>query len=456
MNNVSLIESYDNGKKIWKLINNNGDEFKSFNIFSKLLLKRYKENTRFSYSRSVALFIDYIEEVNITYSDTPITKSFLIAVIESFFDWLVYGGNSGNELAKKINETYQSKEYNSKSANLVMSGVKLFLKASEKIRLEQEDNDIDVAESLFPELYIREALSINAKNKMVKTSMFGGVISNGPQLIKSCILPKISHSNYFDEVRAFPFDKIVPLIDSFSSYRDKALYMLCAASGCRIHEALQILIEDIDLKERTVNLIDPNTRITNKSYKALTPENRNKLNWKGRQTYKTFLIQPFGDLFFEYLEEYIKNEYLNHERHEFIFQHIRGNDKGKPFFLSAASTRNEAFKKATDKINLTTTLNQGVHSLRHMYGTYLLNYLPKADGSYGLPVAIVQKIMGHATLTATQKYARYDKDLISIELEYANNLICHNDNLSLLEMKKRALISQIEDLEKQYNAIKLN
>lgn len=30
-----------------------------------------------------------------------------------------------------------------------MSGVKLFLKASEKIRLEQEDNDIDVAESLF-------------------------------------------------------------------------------------------------------------------------------------------------------------------------------------------------------------------------------------------------------------------------------------------------------------------
>lgn len=105
MNNVSLIESYDNGKKIWKLINNNGDEFKSFNIFSKLLLKRYKENTRFSYSRSVALFIDYIEEVNITYSDTPITKSFLIAVIESFFDWLVYGGNSGNELAKKINET---------------------------------------------------------------------------------------------------------------------------------------------------------------------------------------------------------------------------------------------------------------------------------------------------------------------------------------------------------------
>lgn len=34
--------------------------------------------------------------------------------------------------------------------------------------------------------------------------------------------------------------------------------------------------------------------------------------------------------------------------------------------------------------------------------------------------------MGHATISATQKYARIDQDLIAIELEYANSLIYEN------------------------------
>lgn len=367
MKHVTLIETSINKNKSWKLLNDKGQELLFFNVFSNLLIKKYSENTRFSYCRNIAVFIDYLEEVAFAYQYKQLNKSFLVEVIESFPEWLLYGSNSGSQIAIQINETYPSKLYSKQTVDLMMASVRLFLKASERIRMEQESLGEKTDSPLFTGIGTKELISINLKQAMLKNSMIAGVISNGPQLLKSCILPIVKSQNYFDKDRAFPFDKIIPLIDSFTSYRDKALYMLCASSGCRIHEALQILIEDIDLKTRSIFLIDPYSRIHHKSYKSLTPEERNKLTWKGRQTNRTVLIQPFGDLFFDYLEQYIKNEYVHHNKHEFVFQHIRGVQKGKPFFLSAASTRNEAFKNATQQVGVSAELNQGVHSLRHMY-----------------------------------------------------------------------------------------
>lgn len=63
--------------------------------------------------------------------------------------------------------------------------------------------------------------------------------------------------------------------------------------------------------------------------------------------------------------------------------------------------------------------------------------------------------MGHSTISATQKYARHDQSLIALELEYANSLLYNekDNKLTMLEMKKRALKSQLLELEKQYNEI---
>jgi integrase/recombinase XerD len=309
-----------------------------------------------------------------------------------------------------------------------------------------------VENKLFENLNITDTIPISTKKNLINKSLLSGVIAGGPKLLKVCILPIKKSQSYFSTERAFPFDKIIPFINSLTSYRDKALYMFCAASGCRIHEALQILIEDISIKDRSIRLVDPFSRITNKTYTILSAQEKTKLSWKGRQTDRTILIQPFGDLFFEYLEKYIKEEYIPHNKHDFLFQYIRGKNKGKPYFLSAPASRFESFQKALQQVGLSNSLSQGVHSLRHMYGTYLVNYFPKSDGTYGLPIAIVQKIMGHSTLNATQKYARYDKDLISIELEYANSLIYNNtEKLSLLELKGKALKSQLIQLGIDYD-----
>lgn len=455
MKNVSLIETNTNKVKSWKLLNNSGELIESFGIFSNLLIKKYSTNTRLSYCRNVALFIDYIEEASNLYKDREFTKSFLVSVIESFPDWLLYGESSGNEISLDIQKTYPSPSYSKQTIDLIVASVRIFLNISERIRMEQENNGELVDSKLFIDANTKELISNNVKNSLVRKSMLGGVVAEGPKLIKACILPISKSQSYFSIERAFPFDKIIPLIDSFPTCRDKSLYMFCAASGCRIHEALQILIEDIDIKNRTVRLVDPNSRITHDSYKKLTPDERSKLSWKGRNTDRVLLIQPFGDLFFEYLEEYIKHEYVAHNKHSFVFQNVRGNQKGKPFFLSSASTRNEAFNKASQKIGVLEELNQGVHSLRHMYGTYLVNYFPKSDGTYGLPLAVVQKLMGHSTINATQRYARHDSELIAIELEYANNLLYKDGEFksNFLDMKKQAIKSQLLELEKEYNAL---
>lgn len=456
MKNVSLIETTANKLKSWKLLTDSGQPLEVFTVFSNLLIKKYATNTRLSYCRNVALFIDYLEEANILYKNKDLTNFFLVNVIEAFPEWLLYGNNSGNDIALEIHKTYPSPtpNYSKPTINLIMASVRLFLNISDRIRLEQENSGELVASKLFVETNTKQLLSGNAIASMVRKSMLAGVVANGPKLIKSCVLPLAKSQSYFATERAFPFDKIITLVESFPTFRDKALYMFCAASGCRIHEALQILIEDIDIKNRTVRLIDPNSRITQPTYKSLTPEERSHLAWKGRSTDKVLLIQPFGDLFFEYLEKYIKEEYVIHNKHSFVFQYVRGKQKGKPFFLSSASTRNEAFDKAANKIGVLEDLNQGVHSLRHMYGTYLVNYFPKSDGSYGLPLAIVQKIMGHSTIGSTQKYARHDSELLAVELEYANNLLHKEEiSISLLEMKKKALKSQLLELEKEYNAL---
>lgn len=455
MKNVSLIPTTYNKVKSWKLLDKNGSSLPYFSIFANLLVKKYSLNTRLSYCKNIALFIDYIEEANIVYKDEKFTKSLLVDIIESFSYWLLYGEQSGNEIALKIQRIYPSPNYSRGTINIIMASVRLFLSVSERIRLEQESLGENSDTKLIPALDIKENISLNTQHALIRNSMLAGVIASGPQLLKTCILPIKATQSYFAVERAFPFDKIIPLIESFTSYRDKALYMLCAASGCRIHEALQVILEDIDIKNRSIRLVDPFSRITHSTYRILTAEEKTKLSWKGRQTDRSVLIQPFGDLFFEYLEKYIKNEYIPHNKHDFLFQHIRGKSRGKPYFLSVPSTRFEAFQKAVNNIGLSNQLAQGVHSLRHMYGTYLVNYFPKADGQYGLPIAIVQKIMGHSTISATQKYARHDQALIAIELEYANNLVySENDNkLNLLDMKKKALQSQLLQLEKESDEI---
>jgi integrase len=250
----------------------------------------------------------------------------------------------------------------------------------------------------------------------------------------------------YEDSRAFPYDKVIELIDDMPSFREKTYYSLLAASGCRGHEGEQILLyDDINIADRSVRLVDPRSRPSHASYIALTPIERSQLSWKGRTSDVTLLIEPFASIFFESLEKYLEHEYLPHGKHNFLFQTLQGENFGRPRFLSDKGEALKRFHRICKRIGVQLPPRTGPHSLRHMYGTYLLNYFPRSSGDYGLPIWMVQQLMGHKDIESTQKYARTDKDLLQLEIEHANRVIFSKGTpKTLIELKLGALEAQVQ------------
>lgn len=342
------------------------------------------------------------------------------------------------------------------SCSLMHAPLRRFLDMSESLRRHLQElvhhgllaSTVDPV-ALLPSK-VKRRINPAERTALLAGSVLAGVISGGPQLLAEAALPRVGGAAPYDERRAFPFDAAVPLLNAMPSWRDKALYSFCAASGCRISEALQLLWADIRLTDCTVKLVDPARRANDTSYLALLPNERDKLVWKGRATQATLLIEPFASMFIESLEQYMRLEYIPHGRHQFVFQHRRKGLEGRPYFLSAASSRNEVFKLAItscipgsdDRAHLS------VHSLRHMYGTYLLNYFPRANGSYGLPIGLVKQLMGHKSVTSTERYARHDVELIRAELAFANAMVFGSGTVkSLNQMRRDALQGKLAAVE---------
>lgn len=457
LKNVSLIESKLHGKQSWRLLDPEGRPVRAFDVFSKTLERR-SVNTRANYCRWLAEFFDYLFEASAWITageDGSVSQDVLVEVIEAYDEYLVLGADSGRSLARRMNQTLPSPRISNRSSSIKHAAVRRFLKLSERIRAQMlELTKLDITSANIDEQKLlfgigeKRELPEFQRRALVANSMLAGVIAGGPKLIEEGILPTTVPDITYEHERAFPFDKVADVLSHLTTYRDRALYAFCAAGGCRISEALQLLWEDVDTKAQTVRLVDPKSRPSCRSYLALSPGHRDHLVWKGRATPLTLLIDPFATMFFEALAAYMRLEYIPHGRHSFIFQYIRGAEKGMPYFLAAASSRNGVLNRA---IKLTGVEHvEGPHSLRHMYGTYLLNYFPRPDGTYGLPLGIVQKFMGHRQAKDTAKYARYDKDLLEAELRYANLMLFGTGKVrSVNELKRAALLSRLAEIESQ-------
>lgn len=453
LKNVSLIDVRVDGKKSYGLLDPNGRRISAFDAFAKTLI-RGPFNTRTAYCRNLARFFDYLIEAaaHITPDGTALTRDDLVEVLEAYREYLVYGGRSGNRLACAVHSTLASPMVSAATCELMHAPVRRFIELSEALRkhLEQLQRHGLTTSAVDPLPLLpaptKRRPSVHEVQALRVRSMLAGVISGGPKLLTDAVLPTVKGAAPYDEKRAFPFDAVVDLLNAMPSWRDKALYSFCAASGCRISEALQVLWADVQASSGTVKLVDPARRANDASYLALEPEERDRLVWKGRATQATLLIEPFASMFFEALEQYLRLEYLPHGLHQFVFQHRRKGMEGRPYFLSAASSRNEIFQVAIEACiaNEGDRTGLGVHSLRHMYGTYCLNYFPRSDGSYGLPMGLVKQLMGHKSITSTERYARHDVELLQAELAFANAMVFGNGSVkSVNQMKRDALQAKL-------------
>ncbi len=456
--NVTLLETHVSGRQSWRLLDPDGRTIPAFDVFAKTLERR-SVNTRKSYLRWLAEFFDFLFEAAAWSADGEVvSQDTLIAIIEAYDDYLVLGSESGNPIAQRISQTMPSSRISKTSSGTKHAAIRKFLKLSERIRIQMleltnagfQSGNVS-QQKLITGLGDRREPSACERQSMVRNSILAGCISRGPQLIEEGVLPTSTPDLTYDHERAFPFDKVRNVLDELTTYRDKALYALCAASGCRVSEALQLLWDDIDTTTQKVRLIDPKSRPHSPSYLALKPSERDHLVWKGRATPLTLLIEPFATAFFVALAAYLRYEYVPHGRHKFVFQYTHQGEAGHPYFLASASSRNGVLSRAIKHAGVDGV--EGPHSFRHMYGTYLLNYFPRPDGTYGLPLGIVQKLMGHKHAKDTAKYARDDRDLLEVELQNANMMLYGNGQVkSLTELKRNALLAKLRQVEEQLAA----
>ncbi len=156
--------------------------------------------------------------------------------------------------------------------------------------------------------------------------------------------------------------------------RERALFELLYATGLRVSEAAALDLEDVDFSSRLVRVVG-----------------------KGRKE----RIVPFGEVAEEALRDYLPARAALRQR---IDLGAEGDLEGEPLFVNARggrlTTRSMArlLKRRLRAAGLSTQISP--HALRHTFATHLLEA--------GADLRAIQELLGHASLSTTQKYTHLD------------------------------------------------
>ncbi len=158
--------------------------------------------------------------------------------------------------------------------------------------------------------------------------------------------------------------------EAFVPERERALFELLYATGLRVSEAAGLDLSDVDFSSRLV-------RVTGKG-------NRER-------------IVPFGEDALAALRAYLPSrEALRHR--------IAGRRGGEPLFVNARGGRLTSrsmarlLKRRLRAAGLPEEISP--HALRHTFATHLLQA--------GADLRAIQELLGHASLSTTQKYTHLD------------------------------------------------
>ena len=166
--------------------------------------------------------------------------------------------------------------------------------------------------------------------------------------------------------QALSAEELERLRDACQGYREKALVEWLVSTGCRLSEAAQLVVEDLDFTERTVLV-------------------RGKGD-KDRLVYFSIRARLM-------LQEYIKER--------------KGGDG---LFVSAKAPYQPLKPRAIQRIIHAISERAGLagrvhpHLLRHTFATQALNA--------GMDVTVIQRLLGHEDIATTQIYATMNEDVV--------------------------------------------
>lgn len=446
-----------NGQPTWLLRTLDGKEVEAFTRFSEFA-QRYAPRTTKRYLEVVGRFLDYLFEAGV-FGDIPLTTRRINAVIDAYPLLL----RDGSQLTARRVLQHASSDSDDRwlattaealgwpplkagSFSNTLAAINHFLSLSESLSKEELERasllgieHYGKPEGLIKALQGKVMVTSMEVHRMRQNSILGSVAKYADKGIRRPRRIRTSGAGGQEDVenKAFPLEHLPALIEAATSWRDKALWLLLAASGIRPSEGLNLLIEDVETDEQRVYVIDPNGR------HFLPPEDvLEKPRFKGRAMASTYLFSPLRQEFFRALEQYLKFEYVPTAKPggpRFLFQYVEARKRGQPLIGASDTALAMSFKKAVVAAGIPLPFDGEIYtprSLRHLYGVYMLNDFPidPRNGRFGLPITDVQMLMGHKRLSTTQKYARVKRERLMQRLHASDQELLHlsQEELGLL------------------------
>ncbi len=237
--------------------------------------------------------------------------------------------------------------------------------------IDKKSADIDNLDirSFLASLHYRKLKKSSISRKLATIRSFfkylhreGSVKKNPAKLVSS---PKVQKAL----PRFLTVDEVFALMDSpkgdtFQAARDKAILELLYSSGLRVSELTTLDINDFDIKESLV-----------------------RVKGKGKKE----RIIPTGSKAVEAMKNYLPERILLKKRSQALFLNTRG-----------GRLTQRSIRRIVDKYGRMIALKGHLspHALRHTFATHLLHG--------GADLRSIQELLGHSSLSTTQKYTHVD------------------------------------------------
>lgn len=424
----------------WELFDPDGVSISVFAEYCRRLAG-FKYATRLRYTTVVARFIDYLYDVQVL-GGPPVSRRVVNDSIDYYIALLRSGAKISLSVGKRARyaEGDEAREQTLRAVANRLGIVPLaagswdntlaplneFLRVCSLLEHEAKEiallkGGIEVSVVAAAEWDYRpllqavdgvSAFSVEEARHLKHSTMLGGVIRfRGDKLTRPKGIRQSSRQQAQLDVDSldFPEEHFPLLLQSATSWRDRALWTLLLANGIRRSEALNLQWCDIDFAARVVYVLDPHLL---RYGRDVTLEERER-RFKGRTMSRTYLRQPYRDWFFEYLSRYRKEEYrLPLDGNDFVFQYLISPHLGRPLHQATDETLNSAFTSAVKRASIpgppiSRDYIWTAHSLRHAFGMYMLNdFKVPGQAQPGLTEADVQMLMGHKDIASTRKYAK--------------------------------------------------
>jgi integrase/recombinase XerC len=266
--------------------------------------------------------------------------------------------------------------------------LKHFLQFLEQKKVSLESTDHLLLREFLNHLYTERDLSkssVSRKLACLKTFFKfmvreGRLKANPAELITSPRLPKKLPS-FLGEAEAAAMIEM-PKGTTLKALRDRAVLELLYASGLRVSELVGLNEDEIDMRQETVRVLG-----------------------KGNKE----RIIPFGSFAAVALRDYISKK-------RSLRITVADSNGGLPAFISLRghrlSPRDVQRLVARVRLSLETTRRVTPHTLRHSFATHLLER--------GADLRSIQELLGHESLSTTQKYTHISVQHLKKEYDKAH------------------------------------